>query len=305
MLTKFHLAAALVLGSHAMPPNAGAEAPTLAAITQAWKQAQEKVRAGSFQWETEQWLAKGSRTPPFSDATIPEKDTTLTRKKTFIFSNARVRYENAGPAWDVRKQQYVERKQIVTWDGETATRYNGDATAPNAFLYDVNVALATESDVRPIQYAVRMFQPQWYTFDENKFAVSDAPVSVDGLECWNIEYTPEVLQQKVAKGWKPLTPVYTVCPDLNYAVVRYAATNKATGHPTLTMEIGHTLDGEFSVWIPSKWTITYYGSAGPFERVTSTVRDYALNGQVPEDVFSMDLPRGTIVTDTRSRPDPE
>lgn len=277
---------------------------TLDAVTQAWKATQQKVRSGTFRWETRQWLAKGSRTAPLSAVVQPENELTLTYDRTLTFSNGKVRYESEGPHWDPRQKQYVDRCQEYTWDGETAARYTGDADTPDASLYNSNVMLAN-SELRPIQNAFRMFEPTWFVFDSDKYSIAPSRETVDGLRCWSIETAPKLMREKVSKGRKPLKAVYTVCPERNYTVVRYAAMNEATGIATLELQIEHSFDEPTNVWVPSAWTITHYGKRGPSEIETSTVREYSLNEAVADDQFAADLPGDTLVTDMRTTKDGE
>lgn len=299
MLTKSLAGVAAAFLLSAVSPAAAADTPSLDDVAQAWKRTQEKIHSGSFQWETRQWLAKGSRTPPGHAAAIPESDVTFVYERELEFSNGDVRFESVGPDWEPHSSEYIDRRQIYTWDGETATRFNGDPNRPYAFVYDSNVLLG-ESHLRPIQFAFRMFHPQWYVFDEEKYAVSAEPTSVEGLECWNVETAPKLIRDKIARGLTPLKAVYTVCPERDFAVVRYAAVNESTGAPTLTMSISHTLDEAHSAWVPSEWTVTLHGGAGPFDESTSTVLDYVLNKTIADEEFVATLPVGTFVTDVRN-----
>jgi len=272
---------------------------TLDVVTQAWKQTQEKVHSATFQWETRKWIAKGSLTELGSPVARPERDLTHTYKRTLIFKNGNVRYEDSGPHWDPRQEKWVDNREMYTWDGNSAVRYLGNRKTPDAMIFDSNVMLG-DSVLSPIQMTFRMFEPTWYVFNLQNFEIAPNMDMVDGTRCWNIETARSLMREKISKGRRPLKAVYTVCPDRNYAVVRYMAINEATGVPTLEIGIKQAWNEKASVWVPSEWTITHHGARGPWRTETSAVLHYSLNEAVSDEKFVVDLPVGTLVSDLRA-----
>lgn len=291
-----HIATGLLLAVY--PSSAFAEDVTLDLVTQAWKQAQEKVHSATFRWETRKWMAKGSQDPLGLGRQLPEDDVTLDYDRTLTFSQGRLRYENSGSHWNAIKQEWVNRREIYTWDDEKATRYNGDKESASAFILDDNIMLAN-TELRPIQMMYRMHEPHWYVFDAHEFEISPSNEAVNGVQCWNIETARRILREKIAKNLEPLKAVYTVCPARDHGVVRYVAMNDANGMPTLEIEIEQAFDEEFDVWVPTAWTITRQRNHSPIEIETSTVRDYSLNSRIDDDEFALELPAETMVSDTR------
>jgi hypothetical protein len=181
----------------------------------------------------------------------------------------------------------------------SAVRYNGHRTTPDAVIYDSNVKLAA-SELRPLQMTFRMFEPTWFMFESQDYEIAPSTGTVDGARCWKIETARKLMREKISKGRRPLKGVYTVCPERNYAVVRFTAMDEAKGVPTLEIEIEQAWDEQTGVWVPSEWTITLHGERGPWQMETSAVLNYSLNEAVSDGKYAVDLPVGTMVSDIRA-----
>lgn len=300
------LGGAILIGLAQSSP--AAERPTLQDIVESWKQTQERIRSARFEWTTKRWMKQGAIAPagtfPLNSETpVPQQDVTLAYKQTLIFRDGLVRYESEGPVWDNEQKRFVERAQLYAWDGKAATRLHADDEKPYAFIYGVNQQL-TQNEVRPIQFAFRMFHPDWYTFDRAQYEITAQSEMVGELSCIRIETARKLLREKAARGRRQLKAVFWVCPEREFSVVRYAAVDDASGAETLGFELRHELDAETKLWVPVEWTITNCGRAGePQETAMSVVEEYAINPIVQDGVFGIELPEDTMVTDVRTGED--
>lgn len=299
--------AALVVGQLSAPRSGAAETVILKDAMQRWKETQARVHSAEFKWTTRHWMKQGAIArvgafPLNSDTPVPEKDITLEYKRIMTFRDGLVRYKSDGPVWDRDQKQFVEDSQDYAWNGESGIRLDADELKPYAFVYGANQQL-TQNEVRPIQFAFRMLHPDWYVFKPEEYEIGNPSATIRGLHCLVVETARRLVQQKVARGRRPLKAVFWVCPERDFSVVRYAAVDEAIGSPTLEFEIDHTLDAESGAWIPSRWTITTYGKEGPLEIETSTVEHYAINPQTLDEVFQLELPANTMVSDLRTGED--
>jgi hypothetical protein len=286
----------VALGSNVIAP-AFAQEWTLQDAADAWKRTQERVQSAKFEWTSRVWMKQGTGVPPMeSSEPIPNRDVTFEYQRTMVFRDGLVRYENAGPTWDPTEEKYIDLHGLYAWNGESATDFNGNRKRPYAFINAVNIQL-TQDEVRPIQYAFRMFHPDWFMFTADDYEITNQNARVGELNCLVVETASRLLKERVARGRKPLKSVSWFCPDRDFSLIRFAGVNEETGEITLQFDIQHTFDAEAETWVPQEWTITRDVTAGPSRIETSTVKSYALNPAVADDTFTINLPANTTVTD--------
>lgn len=275
---------------------------TLNRIAKAWERTQTQVHSAHFRWMTQQWVQRGALMPAIgllddnSGKAVPNEEQTFEYARTAQFRDGLVRYDSEGPTWDGREKRFDHRMESFAWNGNSAVYFDGDSTVPSAFRYGYN-SLMRQYDVRVLQFAFRMFQPEWFVFTPEKYEVIETTEPVDGLHCLKVQTARHLLDAKVAKGRQPLKAVYWVCPERSFSVVRYAGVNAATGVPTLQFAIEHEVDENSQIWCPVKWTITAFENGAPVQMATSTVEEYVINAPVAMDAFNVDLPPNTLVTD--------
>lgn len=275
-----------------------AEELTLTQIADAWKETQAAVQSGRISFQSSRWVAKGSLSLGEGEKIFPERDRTIESESKIVFKGSMLRCEVSGEEWDFRRDSFIKRRRIYTWDAEKATDFNGDSKFPDAFIFDVNRELAGHSLIA-LQHAFRMNDSDWYVFQPERWQLTSGESKYDGLRCRNIELTPEAMRRN------PIKATYSVCPERNFSVVNYEAVNQRDGKPTFKYSAEHQFDNELQLWIPHSWTTSLYGKSGVLDTSSSTIDCWEFNVPVADSEFVIDLPSNTFVSDTRAIGTPE
>lgn len=228
----------------------------------AWYKNQQKVTSGHFEVTSKVTMPELSELDPFEDGVTKLSEREYQRKRTFKFQGSVLKVVDVGPNFfDVKSQRF-----------ETHTIESFNISSPGTSSHTWG-----QMYVVPLQQAFRMFDPQWYVFEDETASQVGGKFEQDGLMCYRLRL--HSLDKKTGKVLNRHR-IWTVCPSRDYAVVGYDVINE-NGTTTQSLKVSHKFDARLQIWIPENWTLERQQGQGKFIE-TSTVQKYEINVDIPE-----------------------
>lgn len=281
------------------------EAPSIAAIQEAWVQRQVRVPAARLEWTVTEYITSGSimvmRDGKRREAG-PMHDTTMTRSVSLLLSGAKMKYSYLGEVLERDVGRVFQKRYMSVFDGQTSQSFHEDIER-SAKEYPLGGFIRRGQDnydfrnreIAPILVTFRGCELSCGGVDLESYECGLKRANVNGHMCSALQ--PRTWTEKEYKR------TYWVDSTRDYIVLRivYGRMGKP---PIYSTDIDYHLDAA-SVWVPSRWhTIVTSGSATRVDSQLSVDNVvYTADNDIPDAAFTIEFPPGTAVVDRRSATD--
>jgi hypothetical protein len=303
------LGASLVQSAAATEPPAAttsppAEAFSLAACVDAWRNRALSSKYLRFSWTQTETIASGMLPVPgrlavqFGAAAphqMPLTDTTLTGKYGLLFSGSDGRFEEDGVVFSPDRNRAYRRHDIrifanaryIGWtEKNDITRHGiGEIQPPSR-----SQGIVRERNIVPLAIFFRILDPQYGQFASDKIDVEPNPIVIDGHRC-------RVLRRTISKS---LTSQLCVDAERAYIPLRY--TFSVDGHAESEWSVTKVWSRAGGLFAPAEWRMSRFRTDG---KLISELRGTATSCLVPTKMssseFELEFRAGTWVFDNIAR----
>ena len=193
---------------------------------------------------------------------------------------------------DVHSKDIINDARVEVFDGKNAkTLYpaigeSGTDIYPYGFVFREP---SRQSDslfiARPLYWTFSGIGTGVLGFDKTKLLVQSQRGIFDESECVIIE----------CPGDKGATHNFWIDPAKDYSTVRYSSV--IAGQTTTQLDCHYQKD-QTGLWLPHKWTAWWFDRTGqPSKSFEAEVIACVVNKNMSEEVFNLEFPPGTIVSD--------
>ncbi|MBY0514780.1 MAG: hypothetical protein K2P78_12805 [Gemmataceae bacterium] len=261
-----------------------------------WQARQDAIKSARFTWGQKTLHAKGcwSQDPP-----LPPTDVIDDGSGSLLVAGERIRLETRALIWHQPAGEFFPRHRQVAFDGEKHVALDG----PGVLRWHqatVNNKSRPKPDIQslelwPLRVALR---PNWSskvfgTEILGPFASARRVVLESRTFIELTKGRAEV--QGEARMW--------VDPVRGYGVVRY---DSYLRDGSLYYRIDIRPGQRTGQWLPETWKVQLFRDKGKLDRSSDvTLRECELNPELPDEVFRIDFPVGTIVVDMSAESEQE
>jgi hypothetical protein len=252
-------------------------------VISAWKTREKKTNSFDFRWWSKRFESGSfnSEFPSLNQANDHQKpdETFIVAYRYLMDGQNRIRQEERGREWSNDKAEFVPREVTQIFDGTLKhTFYMKDRSGfPSLHIGgNNNDTVGKLVWLHPVNMAFRPFGKSTGVFDEKKLSLDDKASVIDGVPMWTLNDGVRIV---------------VVDPERECVPVRCT-----TVKPGITVDISYAHD-EVCGWVPQSWTIKYRGPVGLLVSETSKVQSFAVNKQIADAEFDLDLREGAYVND--------
>jgi hypothetical protein len=261
------------------PDNSCAQAER-SEVLEAWKARQESTQSIMYDM-------KGTLSSPFvmdgQSLMVGDRNERSDIEVSLVIQGDNARLHERSPLLSRGTKGVVSRDRIMTFDGTAIRTWNSANGLP---IPASVVGPASRSEIGELGSIVPLllvffpFHPDFGELRENEVTVIGAPY----------RRGDEVVSQVRHGDW-----LFLVNADRQYVPVH--GERRREGRLTSQLEIQYVLEGS-DRWLPNAWTVTNYrqnGEVGMEWEVKAS--SFTVNGTVPDDTFTLEIPAGTYVND--------
>jgi hypothetical protein len=272
---------------------ASQESHSLEDILKAWKAKEQAVRSFKVQWTEARMLPKGGRMPAGPSPNgqeQPPKDVTYEIPYEVIIDQEKSCIKYTSKSWSDDKA--VDDERTTSFDGKNCrilTR-TGYTAWPQATIRKEHYNIELDNfHILPVMMCIRPFHMGTKEILPISKLTHRGIVDIRGNKCIKLSATKSSESELI----------FYVDPASNFSIVRYESWSR--GSLSIAMDIDYAKHG--SEWYPSAWKLLWQYSNGILrESGQATVRHLAVNESVSSEVFALEFPTGTRVTDATSDP---
>ena len=265
--------------------NQNKNQPSMEDILKVWEAREEKIRSAHFEWlehhavTPEVYIDEEGKIPP-----IDAEQLAFEFKASFSLENEKNRHTAVDKhAWSLDKHIFHLQDYTASFDGVVSKSLTHDKTGQvkSGIIHPRDLHSATRLlSVKPVWWGYRGKTDQANS-SRWDLKVQSGQYEVRGKKCL-------LLEGPLLKVW--------VDPNRNYVILRYANINGQTAQFESHLDIWYE---EFEgVPVPIRWKFIHRSGASQLREVIDyRVTTYSLNKPLGKNHFSLDFPKGTLVTD--------
>lgn len=251
-----------------------------------WQRRQVAVRSAHFESSAWMYYKKGSVIRRLG---LPKTDLKYLDPSVGISVDGnRIRYENTQP----RLESGHDHRYTSAFDGTTS--FQMESPGP---LHEQGVGILGDAEkysdtgnlhLWPVLLWCRPFHPD--VLGEAQFEMTSATATIGGRPC--VQAVTPMRGESRSEFW--------LDKERDFVVVKFAVVSQ--GNPTAQLRIEYETGKEIA-WQPSAWIVTFLGSktGEEYTKSDATVQKSSVNVPLADDLFRIEFPPDTVVTDFRTR----
>ncbi len=274
------------------------ERRTLASLTDVWKQREAGIQTAHVEYVNRQVIGRGSKKGwsglPDASQTFPSEDVEAEVRMSLVIDEENFRFTVSGLQWDNRAEKMVDTMQVIAFDGQAYTLYNGVPDATDRVYKLAFVYGSKEKSIQEMGLVLPHYLPLFQAFRPAHDRFRGGRVGE-----WNVLYQRQLLGEipcvVLESKAGPLVQQLWLDPDNDCSAVQWYV--EMGGKAGLHSKIEYGLDGP-ERFIPQAWSTTRVdtNSGELAESHDVTLESCILNEPVDPKVFRMEFPAGTLVT---------
>jgi hypothetical protein len=292
------ITAAIVPSLRAQNPESQRE--LAAQIFTNWDRQQSELRSGNIRWVETKLVRRGSLNPigATDNRPHPSEDTLVKYDHQFLFDlGQRWKHAVVGKTWDVTGYQWVETSELCVSDGTKAMHYEQgwDGVAKTAKFTNLKDCICIRGTrLGPITLTIRVFATSLFEGPQFSPSLSNEPASLNGVICDVVTYSPAGSKNVDYRCWISRGPIRKV--------VKYVSSVAGKELMSIDFQYGEKAEG-LGGQIPAGWTTVETQGSGSERLIRKgEVTEVQINPSIPDDVFALRPPKGTLVFDSFSDP---